>query len=294
MSPRLLRPRASGVHPEAASWRTRVVANGGSVSSTTMRAVDAFCRSIDATSGLRACFYRLNLFCGNSDGSLNAVRTPLYRGPALGGATFGGSADTVNNFIESDYSESSGLKGNPSGSGKWLATGLKPADTGGGLHMAFSLQSDAAVNEYQIGCDNFNDSGWTACSMEFVNAAQAVGGATGLRGRGTTSSNSGAVGSSILTSSSVLRFLVSSPRTLGSGQSIYENGSLSETRSPTYATHPDFPITVFALNRKGTTVARSSARLSSYSIGLDMTAPQAASYNTALVAFLQALGRPTA
>lgn len=121
MNPRLLRPRASGVHPEAASWRTRVVANGGSVSTTTMQAVDRFCRTIDAA-GIRDRFYRLNLFCGTG---LAAALVPLYRGPSASGATFGDATDTNNNFVSADYVETGttgGLKGN--GSTKFLATGL--------------------------------------------------------------------------------------------------------------------------------------------------------------------------
>jgi len=291
MSPRLLRPRASGVHPEAASWRTRVVANGGSVSATTMRAVDAFCRAIDAA-GIRDRFFRLNLFCGNSDSTLAAVRTPLYRGQSLTGTQFGNTIDTNNNFVAGDYSEASSLKGN--GSTKSLLSGFLPGDTGAGLHLAVSLQSDAVAFQFPFGCDNAFDAGWTTCSVDFANSAPLAGGTTGLRARSALSSNSGSVSATILTSSSVFRYVSSSARTTGSGQSIYENGVLSETRTPTYQTHPAFALALFGLNRKGSVVAQSAARLSSYSIGLDMTASQAASYNTALVAFLQALGRPTA
>ena len=138
MSPRLLRPRASGVHPEAASWRTRVVANGGSVSAATMQAVDRFCRSIDGA-GIRDRFYRLNLFCG---GNLNAVLVPLYRGPSRTGAQFGNTTDTNNGpFVSGDYSESSGLKGN--GSSKYLETGVAMTFLGTNqLHMYVSFNPE--------------------------------------------------------------------------------------------------------------------------------------------------------
>ena len=125
MSPRLLRPIASGVHPEAAAWRSAVVANGGSVSASTVKAVSAFCAAINAA-GIRDRFYRLSLMCGDSDVSLVAVRTPLYRGPSLGGTQYGNALDTNNNFVQGDYAETGatgGLKGN--GSSKYLDTGLQ-------------------------------------------------------------------------------------------------------------------------------------------------------------------------
>ena len=85
MNQKLLRPRASGVHPEAAAWQTAVVANGGSVSSTTLTAVNVFCKAVDSA-GLRSVFYRLNLFCG---GNLSSALVPLYRGPARTGTQYG-------------------------------------------------------------------------------------------------------------------------------------------------------------------------------------------------------------
>ncbi len=78
MNPRLLRPLASGFHSEAAAWRSAVIANGGSVSTSTVRAVSNFCAAIDAA-GIRDRFVRLNLFCGDN---LNAALVPLYRNRA--------------------------------------------------------------------------------------------------------------------------------------------------------------------------------------------------------------------
>jgi hypothetical protein len=75
MSPRLLRPRST-LHPDAASWAARVVANGGTVG-TSLAAVSKFCSAI-ASAGIRDHFYRLNLFCGSN---LNAALVPLYLTP---------------------------------------------------------------------------------------------------------------------------------------------------------------------------------------------------------------------
>ena len=139
MSPRLLRPRASGVHPEAAAWRSAVVANGGTVSGSTLNAVSKFCASIDQA-GIRDRFYRLNLFCGSN---LNAVLVPLYRGPSRTGAQFGNTTDTNNGpFVSGDYSESSGLKGNASS--KYLETGVAMTFLGTNqLHMFVSFNPES-------------------------------------------------------------------------------------------------------------------------------------------------------
>jgi len=143
MSPRLLRPIASGVHPEANAWRTAVVANGGSVSASTMRAVSKFCGDIDKA-GLRDRFYRLNLFCGDN---LNAVLVPLYRGPSRTGSQFGNATDTNNGpFVSGDYVENSGLKGN--GSSKYLETGVAMTFLGTNqLHMFVSFNPE--VSEFR-------------------------------------------------------------------------------------------------------------------------------------------------
>lgn len=273
---------------DAQSWIDRVYANGGTVSTTTATAVNDFCAAIDAA-GLRDRFYRLNLFAGTG---LAAALVPLYRGQSLGGTQFGNATDTNVNFAAGDYVETGstgGLKGN--GSNKHLLTGFLPSDTGAGLHMAVALQSDINLNSFAIGCDNAFDAGWTACNMDFPSFPPPGGGTSALRARCALSSNGGSVGQSALTESSAFRFLCSSPRTTGSAQVMYENGVQTQSLVPTYQTHPAFGLAVFGGNRKGTVVARTTARLSSYSAGLDMTGTQAAAYNSALVAFLTALGR---
>lgn len=142
MNNRLLRPRASGVHPEAAAWRTAVTSNGGSVSGTTLSAVDKFCKAID-TAGIRDRFYRLNLFCGTG---LSAALVPLYRGPSRTGTQHGNTTDTNNNFVSGDYAETGatgGLKGD--GSTKYLATGLPMTFLGSNqLHMFASFNPEVA------------------------------------------------------------------------------------------------------------------------------------------------------
>ena len=145
MSPKLLRPRAGGVHPEAAAWRSAVVANGGTVSGTTLKAVSDFCRSIDSA-GIRDRFYRLNLFCGTG---LEACLVPLYRGQSLTGTQIGNTTDTNSNFVSGDYAEtgaSGGLKGN--GTNKRLDTGLAGSSLSAGDRHLSSYEIVVATSDY--------------------------------------------------------------------------------------------------------------------------------------------------
>jgi hypothetical protein len=86
-----------------------VIANSGTVSATTMRAVSNFCTAINAA-GIRSKFLRLNLVCGNN---LAAARVPLYRGASATGTQYGSAADTnIGPLTANDYSEATGLQGN--------------------------------------------------------------------------------------------------------------------------------------------------------------------------------------
>jgi hypothetical protein len=116
-----MRPIATGVvyNPEAIAWQTAVIANGGTVSPSTLQAVSTFCDAIDAA-GIRSKFLRLNLVCG---GNLAAARTPLYRGASSGGTQYGEAYDVNNGpFVSADYTESTGLTGN--NATKYFDTGL--------------------------------------------------------------------------------------------------------------------------------------------------------------------------
>jgi hypothetical protein len=154
MNPRLLRPIASGVHPEANAWRTAVVANGGSVSASTMKAVGKFCANIDAA-GIRDRFYRLNVLAGTG---LNAVTVPLYRGPSRTGTQYGGTTDTnVGPFVSGDYSESVGLTSDSST--KHLRTGLNldAMDAFATGHMMAAIGAYPGAVQYPMGCVDGSD-----------------------------------------------------------------------------------------------------------------------------------------
>jgi len=106
MNSKTMRPRT--FHPEANAWRQAVIANSGTVSGMTMRAVSNFCTAID-NAGIRSKFLRLNLICGNN---LAAARVPLYRGASATGSQYGEKRDTISGIVGADFSEATGLTGN--------------------------------------------------------------------------------------------------------------------------------------------------------------------------------------
>jgi len=273
MSARLLRPRASGVHPEAASWRTRVVANGGSVSSTTMQAVDRFCRSIDAA-GIRDRFYRLSLLCGDN---LTAARVPLYRSTSATGAILGASVDGNNSFATGDYSVTGGIK---CGTSRSLNTGLSPdsADYATG-HVSVWIQRTGTFG--RAGLVTSWNTGYTSPQME-IEYASSTGTGWFAWYREQQTSASVVTGKHLLIT-----------RRSATDQAWYQDGALgaSDTVSATTTATSSVPWHIGA-RRVGTTIeAFANENITHYSIGLSLTASQITSFYSALQTFMTALGR---
>lgn len=289
MSPRLLRPRASGAtHPDAREWATRVTANGGTVSSTTLAAVSQFCAAIHAA-GLRHRFHRLNLFCGNSDASLNAVRTPLYLADATGGSNFGTDMDAVTNFVQGDYAEtgaSGGLKGD--GINKSLNTGFIPNNISG-ANAHFSLYGEDWAEPTRtfldIGSRTNVGTPIEPFRLRFRSSSNIV------NGFGANNNNPDqvlATGAAAITSGHVI-----GSSTATNSHRIIGNGVETATASGTInGTLNSVAVVLWTVNQSGTLQNFwSSARLSAYSIGKGLTASQGTAYYTAIHAFQTILGR---
>jgi hypothetical protein len=283
MNPRLLRPLASGVHPEANAWRTAVVANGGSVSASTMRAVSAFCNAIDAA-GIRDRFYRLNLFAGTG---LNACLVPLYRGQSRTGTQYGNATDTNNNFVSGDYSEVVGLNANGSlgSSNKYLDTGLSPDDlpsiaTGHFGVFADPLAHNNLSNQIPIG---------TRAAVALFRMRVRFDGT--LDGAWSTSV------SAVTTSANTTNALYLTSRTSQNRLDVYIGTSSvanSINNTAPASTGNDFVVFNDRL-ADGTVVSGSGfpGVISAYSIGSGMSGADITSYHAALTTFLAAIGRPT-
>lgn len=280
MNPRLLRPTTS-LHPEAADWQNRVIANSGTVDGLTLRAVSQFCRQIDAA-GIRDKFYRLNLFCG---GNLNAALVPLYRAEGRTESVRGNTTDTNNGpFVTADFNNtgaSSGLKGN--GSSKFLNTGLNANSlTASNAHMGFGLRAtqtgaaayraiagafDGTTRTFEMSVRR-NDTNVNCYFTRF-------GTATDRAGEAVQTSSLG-----------VGDVLMAYP-------SFYRNGSQTGVQATTSDNYTNaHSIHIFALNSSGSsTINYTDARINWYSIGLTMTSAQALSYYNALAAFNTSLSR---
>lgn len=280
MNPRLLRPLASNFHPEAQVWRNAVIANGGSVSPSTLKAVSDFCRSID-TAGIRSKFRRLNLMCGTSDASLVAVRVPLYRGESRTGTQYGNTLDTNVNFVQGDYAENTGLTGD--GSSKYLNTGFNVDQLPGAAncHLASYIRGtqniasartligtlfNGVADRYRIFLNTSTAGNYTAASELGVGTQATVGGRPNASGG-----------------------LIVSTRTSTTSLTIYDDAaSIATNTSSTAAVTGAAPFFVFA--RNGPTEYYNGI-MAGYSIGAGLSGAEVTSYYNALNTFQAALGR---
>jgi len=277
MSPRTLRPRTRGFHPEAESWKTRVVANGGTVTTATVKAVSDFCKSIDSN-GLRSLLWRVNLMCGSN---LEAALVPLYRANSASGAVQGNTTDTNDHFVSGDYTETSGLVGN--GSNKRLNTGL-PQNFADGRHMGMVPHTLGTVAfRYYMGVK-------AAGSNNALFAIFANNPTTQITAY--TYSDATIVGQAgVVTAVAKRLHLVTNVSGLGNSK-MFADGVRGGTDGPGFNTTNTSAIGVFAVrNDDGTWTAHSNARLSGYTIGRDMTATQVTTYNSIWTTLLTALGR---
>ncbi len=262
-------------HPEAREWIDNVYANGGTVSTSTASAVNDFCNAIDAA-GLRDRFYRLNLFAGTG---LAAALVPLYRGQSLGGTQFGNATDTNSNFVAADYNEASGLISN--GSSKWLNTGL-PLNFATGRHIGAVLFSSSFGGQYLLGA--WGASGNNSIFGIFTQASQNL--------TAFNFSDAGASGSAGNNAPTLRRSAIASSNPGTGGLELFLNGT-SVGAGTAYSTTNTGPISIFGLRRSNEAIPQSitTARMSGYTIGTNLSAADASAINSALATFNAAMGR---
>jgi hypothetical protein len=284
MNARLLRPIASGVNRDALDWRDRVVANSGSVSTSTFRAVSTFCNEIDRA-GIRDRFYRLNLFCGTG---LNACLVPLYRGPSRTGTQYGNATDTnVGPFVSGDYAEtgaSGGLKGDGN---KRLDTGFQVAASGSPIvprgHMSAWIQAATSAGAGRRSLIGVRADAAPTVRLGFDrdNATTVWG------GYGLNDSGFGVTGATV---SAAPQLVVGQQ---ANAVELWDNASLVSSTAATTPGVLDRNMLVFtvAYNTGTGVLGGTDGRIGAYSAGLDFTSAGVADYYAALNAFMVALGR---
>lgn len=264
------------IHHEAIGWATRVSANGGTISTTTIRAVSDFCAAIDR-GGLRDRFARLNVFAG---GNLSGALVPLYRSFAYGGTVLGNATDTNANFVSGDFAETGatgGLKGNATN--KYLDTGVTLGNIGStlNLHLAASATSlnESATRPALIGV--YTNAGTNAAILWQLDSGA----------RQAYSGNFNAITVTQPASESLLIF----SRSTATSAVMYRDGTqVGSSSVGAGSSSGTSSFGVFALG--GTPSGTySPARMRIYSIGTSLSATQAAAFSAAVSAFNTALGR---
>ena len=272
------------LHHEAIDWATRASANGGLISTNTIRAVSAFCRDIDSAQ-IRDRFARLSLMCG---GNLPSALVPLYRSFTHGGVAIGSATDTNFNFVSSDYLEtglSGGLLGN--GVSKYLRTQVSVNNIGSSnnMHLAFSGIG------VETGTNFFNTNGGRKCLIGMYDATAGLAAlifAAGETGR--VAAVGGAV--NMQGTSTATEPLIIASRVSAASEKLYQSRNVASSINATNTTPSStVPFAVFGIGSSAAASEFSAARCQAYSIGLSFTDAQAAAYYDALLAFRVALGR---
>ena len=277
-------------HPEAINWVIRVhgLAAPGEVTYEQLDAVSKFCYAIDAA-GIRDRFMRLNLFCGNN---LKACVVPLYTNTSMNYTHVGYAVDTNNNFVDGDYSGSTGLTGDES-SQKTLETGVTLYESNSGepkveynSHMSLYYRSGSLGNGYMMGVIDDAENG--ASSHHFLEMNST---ATYLHNSAYIQS----VNHTIIDGTSTTLTGLTVATTNGTTGIMYNDNT--DITNNSYSFYNNDPNDLNNICIFGTTgpmsgpYAGTSATLGSYSFGNYMTPTQVANYTSAMSAFQTAMGR---
>jgi hypothetical protein len=257
-----------GWRPETFQYADRVAANSGSITESSLAAIDKFI--VDCvTAGIWSKFIEVGPFAGSN---LNAALVKLvYPGG-------GSSALTNNNFIAADYVEtgsSGGLLGD--GSTKFLSTGLLGTslpDTG---HVSFYLREDvaAAGNRMLLGAVSGSDHYWLGALTPSAGSDCRYGGVV-------TASASGTLSKGFYTG----------VRDSTTSLALYRDASVISTAGSTAATtKPALALYAWAYNSSGSASARLPARGSFYSIGQSLNGAEVLALHNAVRNLQTALNR---
>lgn len=259
--------------PYGSEWYARVLASGGSATSTTINSVNTFCKTLVA-GGVYNKVYRCNLFCGSN---ASASFVPIIK-------TMGTALDTNVGFIESDYNSTNGLTGD--GSSKYLNTGLDPNASGMDLnscHLSVYVQSGSTAYKRrdQIGCDEGGNAIYFALNIHWSWLPETMDNFSVFYSGQNIASNMAWLNPDPNT---YIGYYIGS-RTAANSSSLYQNGSiLGSCTGQSVAILPRFPIYVFAQNDNNP-IGHIENCLGGYTIGSGLTIAEVTVLNNAMVTF---------
>lgn len=256
-----------GIDADASDWASRVNRNGGTVASSTVRAVSRLVRQTKAA-GIWPKLNRFSVFQGDQ---LAAALVPLKTG--------GGSATDANvNFVAADYSSATGLTGD--GSSKYLDTGLAPSvamtTSSGSLWFYAGTAAVPGAGNVMIGASG-------AAGVDPTYLVDDAG--TTLRGAIASAYADAAVATA--TSLGFVGVSVNGSRV----QSFYRNGAQVGTQPTAAGNLAADSVYVFALNAAAVASSFSPENCRAYAIGQGLSASEALTFNTIMEAFQDEVGR---
>ncbi len=270
-----------GFSTEVNRWSYAATTNAGSISARTLADATVLIRDIYSL-GIRAKIYRNNQFAGDaftasSSTVMGAVQAPIINdyGLAVEDSTAANSTWT--------YVERGSSGGLSSSAGSYLSTGLVPSTvyasaTNG--HILLYVRTAA------------NQAGFCGCQKTGVNSTFAL--TVGPYVDGNTYAEPFITATSYIAysdSNGTGMYLAS--RTSATLNTLYKNGtSVGTNTTDDGPTLPDLSFTMFGLHDTIPVIGQFSTKVvGCYSIGIGLTAAEAAGYTTACQKFQTSLGR---
>jgi len=259
-------------------WRSRITANGGSISTGVLNAADTFITTCK-NSGVWDKLQRLNLFAGDQ---LAACLIPIIN-------TYGGETDINTNFIEADYSQTGGL--NSDGVTKRLNTNFIPNSSIGATscHLSTYIITGVPGISMTIGCTTYSPN-----NIQFrvaTNYNDAASKSIAIIGdyNGGANPNFSTSNASGITQGFIVVTKPSANETYMS-----KSGITYLSNTSTYVgltTLPTQPLYVFVSNDNGSPSQYADATMGSYSVGSGLSVTQVSGYSFAMQNFQKALLR---
>lgn len=263
-------------HSDTVDYASRIRSQGASIRQNDLLVIDRFVKGIYAA-GLRSSLLDVSPLAGNN---LTAALTKLWYPTGVQ------SNLTNNNFVEADYSRTTGLTGNATN--KYLNTGLVPSSFFTSS-VSIGVYNRTNTTEASTEISSYNSS--TAQALNLYAQYSLMGTPYTIFdsfnvGVGLVSGQGRAVVS--LTDA---RGLIIGSRISSSDSKIYQNGNIRHSISSSGGSPPNIPVWYFALNNNGSPAAFSGKSIGFFYIGQGLTSTQVSVLTAIVSQLMTGLGR---